>query len=111
MTDIMDTMPTDILIAAENALDNLLCNCVESCGGSEGLRAASINDIAKAILAERASFAPLQGLAPVIEEIHEKWDEGMRAGKLLIALMDPTLKYRADITAIHAAISKVGGAA
>ena len=26
-----------------------------------------------------------------------KWDEGMKAGKLLIALMDPSLNYRADI--------------
>lgn len=43
---------------------------------------------------------------PIIaEEIRLKWDDGMRAGKLLVALIDPTLKYRADITAIHEALA------
>lgn len=54
-------------------------------------------------------LAALKSLEPIFEELHAKWDEGMRAGKLLIALMDPTLKYRDDITAIHAAISKAEG--
>ncbi|WP_234834548.1 hypothetical protein [Sinorhizobium meliloti] len=43
--------------AAEEALDNLLCNCAESCGGPGGVRKASIVDIAKAILAERRRSA------------------------------------------------------
>lgn len=55
-------------------------------------------------------LAALKGLAPIISEIHGKWDEGMRAGKLLIALMDPSLKYRPDVTAIHAAIAKASAA-
>lgn len=42
-------IPEDIMKAAEEALDNLLCNCAESCGGNEGLRKASILEIAKAI--------------------------------------------------------------
>lgn len=49
----MSGIPDDILKSAEDALDNILCNCVESCGGSVGLRAASITEIASAILAER----------------------------------------------------------
>lgn len=50
MTDI----PDDIMKSAEDALDKMLCNCRESCGGTqEGLRAASIADIAEAIMAER----------------------------------------------------------
>ncbi|NSZ57823.1 hypothetical protein FY145_07235 [Agrobacterium tumefaciens] len=50
MTDI----PDDIMKSAEEALDKMLCNCRESCGGTqEGLRAASIADIAEAIMAER----------------------------------------------------------
>jgi hypothetical protein len=53
-----ETIPDDIMEAAEEALDNLLCNCVESCGGSAGLRAASIKEIALAILAERNRHQP-----------------------------------------------------
>lgn len=49
----MSEYPDDILKAAEEALDNLLCNCVESCGGNAGLRKASIEEIAKVLLADR----------------------------------------------------------
>lgn len=42
----------------------------------------------------------------IIGEVNDKWDEGMRAGKLIAALGTPTLKYRADITTIHSAIDK-----
>jgi|GEM_PF-5931835 len=42
----------------------------------------------------------------IIGEVHDKWDEGMRAGKLIVALANPTLKYRDDISGIHAAIAK-----
>ncbi len=50
----MSEIPEDVMKAAEEALDNLLCNCKESCGGTyEGVRAASILDIAQAIFAER----------------------------------------------------------
>jgi len=53
-----EAIPDDIMEAAEEALDNLLCNCAESCGGSAGLRAASIKEIALAILAERNRRQP-----------------------------------------------------
>jgi hypothetical protein len=46
-------IPASIMKAAEEAFDNLLCNCVESCGGAAGLRQAAIEDIASAILSER----------------------------------------------------------
>jgi hypothetical protein len=49
----MSDIPADIMKSAEEALDNLLCNCKESCGGSAGLRLASITEIAKAIYGER----------------------------------------------------------
>lgn len=42
----------------------------------------------------------------IIGEVHDKWDEGMRAGKLIVALANPTLPYRRDITEIHEAIAK-----
>lgn len=49
-----DPIPEDIMKSAEEALDNMLCNCKESCGGTyDGVRAESIKDIAFAILAER----------------------------------------------------------
>lgn len=54
-------------------------------------------------------LAALKGLEAIVSEIHAKWDEGMKSGKLLIALMDPSLRYRADCTAIHAAIAKAEG--
>ncbi|MBP1873509.1 hypothetical protein J2Z19_003224 [Ensifer adhaerens] len=65
--------------------------------------------LADLIAAAPDLFAALKSLGPIIEEIHAKWDEGMRAGKLIVALGDPNLKYRADITAIHAAIAKAEG--
>ena len=49
----MSEIPADIMKAAEEALDNLLCNCAESCGGTDALRLASITEIAKAIYGER----------------------------------------------------------
>lgn len=45
--------PPEILAAAEDTLDKLLCNCSESCGGTEGVRKAAITDIANALMAER----------------------------------------------------------
>lgn len=48
-----ENIPNDIMASAEEALDNLLCNCRESCGSTEAVRQASITDIATAILAER----------------------------------------------------------
>ena len=49
-----EIIPDDIMEAAEEALDNLLCNCRESCGSHEAVRQASIREIALAILAERS---------------------------------------------------------
>lgn len=46
-------IPEDVMKAAEEALDNMLCNSLESCGSTEALRAESIKDIASAVLAER----------------------------------------------------------
>lgn len=57
MTDTVQ-IPEDLMKSAEEALDNMLCNCKESCGGTyDGVRAESIKDIAKAILAERERYA------------------------------------------------------
>lgn len=64
--------------AAEEALDNLLCNCSESCGGGAGgVRKASIVDIAKAILAERRRCAAVAKEATMMTgaPIQEMGDE------------------------------------
>ncbi|EHK78045.1 hypothetical protein SM0020_10215 [Sinorhizobium meliloti CCNWSX0020] len=50
-------IPVDIMKAAEEALDNLLCNCRESCGSHEAVRQASIKEIALALFAERERCA------------------------------------------------------
>lgn len=45
----------------------------------------------------------------VASEARKEWDkapDGMKAGKLLIALIDPRLHYRQDITDMHAAFSE-----
>lgn len=49
----MTEIPEDIMKAAEETLDLVLCEDTESCGGTEGLRADAIGKIARAILAER----------------------------------------------------------
>lgn len=65
--------PNDILVAAERALDNLLCNCAESCGGVAGVRDASIKDIAKALAAEREACASdLDSLAEMATMMGDK---------------------------------------
>lgn len=48
----------------------------------------------------------------VAEEARREWDaapDGMKAGKLLIALSGHCPGYRADIDAIHAALSRARG--
>jgi hypothetical protein len=69
-------VPEDIREAAENALDNLLCNCVESCGGADKLREASIHEIALAILAERErdQWQPIKD-APKDGTVVDLWHE------------------------------------
>jgi hypothetical protein len=53
METVSEIIPDDIMKSAEEALDNMLCNCKESCGGYAGMRAESIKDIARVILSER----------------------------------------------------------
>ena len=50
-----------------------------------------------------AMRSALLGVPKIAEEIRVKWVDGMRAGKLLVALIDPTLRYRDDCTAVHEA--------
>ncbi|MDX3973264.1 DUF551 domain-containing protein [Shinella sp.] len=67
------TIPDAIMRAAEKTLDQILCNCPRSCGGLEGVRAASIVDIAKAINdavmaeRERSQWRPIQSAPRTIE--------------------------------------------
>ena len=77
--------------------------------GGEWSTARLSNDrlFIRADIAERMAFALVAALR-VAGEAREEWDKapsGMKAGKLLIALSDPDLKYRADITEIHSALS------
>jgi len=67
------TYPRDILAAAENALDALLCNDKESCGGYAELRDASINDIAKALMAEREACAKIADDRAAAWPSDERW--------------------------------------
>lgn len=56
--------------------------------------------------------AALRTAVKVADEARDEWDKvpsGMKAGKLLIALSQPSLNYRADITAMHAVLSKTEG--
>lgn len=55
----------EVLDAAENALDKLLCNCSESCGGPTGVRQASILDIANAI--DAATRGEREACAKLVE--------------------------------------------
>ena len=45
----------------------------------------------------------LSTVLDIAAEAHAAWDadQDARVGKLLIALIDPALKYRAEITAVH----------
>lgn len=51
--------------------------------------------------------AALRSAIKIAEEAADEWDKapsGMRAGKILLALAGHVKGYRADITAIHAAL-------
>lgn len=48
---------------------------------------------------------PLQMLETICSEIHERWDKDMRSGKLLLALSGDLKNYRADVTAVRAALA------
>ncbi len=73
--------PQDILTAAESALDALLCNCPESCGGSAGVREVSIMDIAKALAAEREACAKIAEA----EDYNDPNDEGSGVARNIAA--------------------------
>lgn len=64
---------------------------------------------ARLIAAAPELLAALKALPAILEEVRLKWDEGMRSGKLLIALLDPSMSYRPDVSAIHAALAKAEG--
>lgn len=71
-----------------------------------------LSDMAARELVREAEIVRLRGaLASAIrvaDEARDEWDaapEGMKAGKLLIALSGHLPKYRADIDAIHAALA------
>ncbi len=51
----MAEYPPEILKAAEDALDNMLCNCREAFNSDDDQRKAMIADIAQVIFAERQS--------------------------------------------------------
>lgn len=52
----------------------------------------------------------ITAMMEVASQARDEWDAapaGMKAGKLLIALIDPSLNYRLDISAIHANRAKL----
>ena len=70
--------------------------------------------ISNACLAEAAPdlLDALTKAISVADEARREWDaapEGMRAGKLLIALSGKCPRYRSDINAIHAVLRKAQG--
>lgn len=52
-----DDIASDVWSAAESALDDMLCNCIEASGSAEQFRIDSIEPIARAIMAERERCA------------------------------------------------------
>jgi len=50
--------------------------------------------------------SPLKLLEAICSEIYERWDKDMRSGKLLQALAGELPNYRADVTAVRAALSR-----
>ncbi len=54
---IPENIPADVWKAADEALDNMLCNCIEASGTTEQLRIDSTVPLARAILAERERSA------------------------------------------------------
>jgi hypothetical protein len=77
MTDIPDGIPQDVWVAADEALDNLLCNDIEASGSSKQFRIDSVTSIARAILAEReASEARMLQLLKDPVAVRLNWMRG-----------------------------------
>lgn len=80
-------IPDDIRDAAEKALDKMLCNCSESCGGYDGLRRASIEDIARALLAQ--DKAATERAAKIAEEFRDSNPIPTVYGAIAAAIRQP----------------------
>ena len=83
-----------------------------------GINAGKREAAARAALAEPSAVdelvAALCAAIRIAEEARVSWDvapEGMRAGKILIALTGNAKGYRADTDEIHRVIAKYAGAA
>jgi hypothetical protein len=67
---------------------------------------------ARLIAAAPDLLEALKAAVMIAEEAHREWDaapDGMRAGKIIIALAGGRKGYRQDIDAIHAAVAKAEG--
>lgn len=73
----MGEIPEDIMAAAEDALDNMLCNCIEASGSAAAFRKDSITDIAKAIMAERERCALVADFYAQ-SSVHSDWSDDAR---------------------------------
>lgn len=79
---------------------------------AEGIANAEL--VVRAVNNHGALLKALETAIRVADEARIEWDRapnGMKAGKLLIALSDPSLTYRADITEMHAALASAKGSA
>lgn len=76
--------------------------------GKANEKAFTAHLIKRAVNSHHTLVAALEAALRIADEARKEWDRApstMKAGKLLIALTDPTLRYRADITAIHDALA------
>lgn len=72
-----DTIPADILLAAEKALDNMLCHSRESSGSHAEYRKDTVNELALVILAERKRHSDLlEALRTFVTEYVELVESG-----------------------------------
>jgi hypothetical protein len=71
---------------------------------------ATPDDFASLCEENVALRSALMARPAIAEEIRQQWDIGMKSGKLLIALIDPGMRYRTDITQIHEARALVKSA-
>lgn len=78
--------------------------------GKAGEKAYTAHLLVSATNSHHDLIAALETALKVANEAREEWDRapnGMKAGKLLIALSNAKLKYRADITAMHETLARV----
>jgi hypothetical protein len=86
-----EDIPQDVWASAENALDDMLCNCLEASGTTEQFRIDSITPLARAILAAKAEER--EACAVALEDLNVDYRDRFEAAA--------SIRKRGEVNTAH----------